>query len=908
MPKTIQLSTTPKKIKLTSEQKKENRKRNFELERYGVTLGDITSSKEQNRFYLCFIRSLLIFMACFGLLGAMASSFDLPFSMPIVIIGLYVLAFLTAFLYYNKVSFYTGYFIVFAGFIFFSFRFYWHINSGYQAFTNEVFNKYSDYFHLLATRESAEVIENRYLTVTAAMLFMGWFFSILLNISISGYMNLPMTFLLTFLPLQLPFYIDIVPPLPYLVLLISVYIAVAMLGRSGHFALPYRYDKTQFFDRKRRKKETRHTYLASSQGMLSVSIYSVILASLFLLITGAIFSSDFNGKYISNKVKDTTDRFMKAAVQNGIYSLFDRYNAKGGLAHGQLGGIGNVSPDFETDLIVRLVPYSSDTIYLKGYNGVTYDNSTFRDYAYVTENGETVQENSFNLHMRDIQGYTPQLALNRDFTTDDLYNNNNFYAKMWICNVDADKTYNYYPYFSFYDKEPTRNSSFNVFGYYDDEAFQNAKTLLDPTDTILSYAEDGNKKAPMYEVLYLPYSSSINYSPNPTMTCAYEDFVYDNYLQIPEKLKPVLEEFCETAGLNRVSKLSSVSTERTEYDPEQIYTLPNNEAELEQYKNNQQYRLGVAATLKRYFAANYDYTMTPGTTPRDRDVVDYFLNNQKRGYCAHFASSATMILRSMGIPTRYCEGYMLSLTAVMDGKPISTDIENWAIGTDSLSESGIVEVELPDAAAHAWIEIYLDGYGWIPYEMTPPSTEDTSMSLDLYGLFSGLMTQTRRNTDTASSADDGTTLEVADQIGNSIFAVLGSLRFLYRPFLILLSLLVLFLICLPFVRALADRIHIQKLCNASQYDEALLYQYRRLLQTFIRKRQMPDQHPTLRDFDKWLQSHQERFKDLQEGDIRVLNKRLQYAAFAKQKIAPDQYENAAQVLKKLAKGMQRKKN
>ena len=905
MPKTIQL-TTPKKRKLTSEQKKENRKRNFELERYGVTLGDITSSREQNRFYLCFIRSLLIFMASFGLLGAMASSFGLPFSLPIVIIGLYGLAFLTAFLYYNKVSFYIGYFVVFAGFIFFSFRFYWHINSGYQAFTNEVFNKYSDYFHLLATRESAEVIENRYLTVTAAMLFMGWFFSILLNISISGYMNLPMTFLLTFLPLQLPFYIDIVPPLPYLVLLISVYIAVAMLGRSGHFALPYRYDKTQFFDRKRRKKETRHTYLASSQGMLSVSIYSVILASLFLLITGAIFSSDFNGKYISNKVKDTTDRFMKAAVQNGIYSLFDRYNAKGGLARGQLGGIGNVSPDFETDLVVRLVPYSSDTIYLKAYNGVTYENNAFHDYTYVTENGETSQINSFNLRIRDAQGYTPQLAINRDFTMDDLHENNNFYAKMWIHNVDGDKSYNYYPYYTFYDEEPSRDSSLDPLMYYENEDFVNARTLLDPADTILSYAKDDSSN--VYEALYLPYSSAVSYSPNPTLTRDYEDFVYDHYLQIPDRLQPVLKDFCETAGLNKVHDLYPDAAYQTRYDPDQRLTLPGSEAELEQYKMNQQYRLGVAATLKRYFAVNFDYTMTPGTTPRDRDVVDYFLNNQKRGYCAHFASSATMLLRSMGIPTRYCEGYMLSLTAVMDGKPISTDTSNWAIGTDTLSESGIVEVELPDAAAHAWIEIYLDGYGWIPYEMTPPSSEDTSMSLDLYGLFSGLMTQTRRNTDTAATSDDGSALEAAEQIGNSIFAVLGSLRFLYRPFLILLSLLVLFLLCLPLARSLKDLLHIRRLCKAVQYDEALLYQYRRLLQTFIRKRQMSDRHPTLRDFDKWLESHQELFKDLQADEIYTLCESLQYAAFSKQKINPAQYGIAAQILHKLARGMQRQKN
>ena len=120
--------------------------------------------------------------------------------------------------------------------------------------------------------------------------------------------------------------------------------------------------------------------------------------------------------------------------------------------------------------------------------------------------------------------------------------------------------------------------------------------------------------------------------------------------------------------------------------------------------------------------------------------------------------------------------------------------------------------------------------------------------------------------------------------------------------------MILSLLSWPFVRIQADRIRIQKLCKASQYDDALLYQYRRLLQTFIRKRQMADQHPTLRDFDKWLQTHQERFKDLDESDIRALNESLQYAAFAKQKIGPDQYENAAQILKKLAKGMQRKKN
>ncbi len=901
MPKTVQIAK-PKKVKLTSEQKKENKKRMLELDQFGLALGDIASSQKQNRFYLCFIRAILIFMACFGMIGGMVSSFELPFSMPIVIIGLFLLALLSAFLYYNKVSFYVGYFIVFAGFIIFSFRFYWHINSGYQAFSNVVFNKYSDYFHLLTTREATEFIENRYLTVTAAMLFLGWFFSILLNITISGYMDLPMTFLLTFLPLQIPFYIDIVPPLPYLVLLISVYISVAVLGRSGHFTLPYRHNqKKQFFDRRRRKKETRHTYLASSHGMLNVAIYSVILSSLFLLLTSTIFSGDFNGKYVSNKVKDTTDRFMKAAVQNGIYSLFDRYNAKGGLAHGQLGGIGNVSPDFETDLIVRLVPYSSDNIYLKAYTGVTYDRNTFYPYAYDPNPDSSNQVSAQELDRKEADGYYPRLTATHDVTTADLLNDNDYYGKMWINNVDGEAGAEYVPYYTFYTNFP-RNTVSSWTQVQSNEAFRSALDLLDSTETMDSYVSDldaENKYAVNYEALYLPYSSALSYSPNPSMTEEYEKFVYDTYLQIPEDLDPVLDRFCEESGLNNVIYLYPTFTDHADHTAH----FPANEYELDHYKQNQQYRLGVAAALKRYYAINFDYTMTPGTTPRDRDVVDYFLNNQKRGYCAHFASSATMILRNMGIPTRYCEGYMLPLTTIMDGTPISTDTEGWVSGTADLSDSGIVEVELTDAAAHAWIEIYLDGYGWIPYEMTPPSGEEPTIGLDFYDLFSGLMTQTRRSTETGNTPQNN--LENADQIGNNIMAILSGLRFLYRPLLILLSLLILFLLSLPFVMKFRDQIRVRKLCSASLYGDALLYDYRKIVQQFRSKKLFTELHPTLRDFHTWLQSHQERFHGLHDDDVSRLYESLQYAAFAKQQITPEQYYDALHILQKLSKGMQK---
>ena len=52
-------------------------------------------------------------MATYGTIGGIISAVDLQYCMPIVVLALFVLAFLSAFLYYNKISFYIGYIIVF---------------------------------------------------------------------------------------------------------------------------------------------------------------------------------------------------------------------------------------------------------------------------------------------------------------------------------------------------------------------------------------------------------------------------------------------------------------------------------------------------------------------------------------------------------------------------------------------------------------------------------------------------------------------------------------------------------------------------------------------------------------------------------------------------------------------------
>ena len=119
----MQLSVKDQKLykkKLSKEQKKEYKERKDELKELGITIGDINTDRHQNRFFLCFIRTILIFLATYGMTGGIVSSFNLSFSVPVVVLSLFVLAFFSAFLYYNKLSFYIGYFVVFAGFLVFS--------------------------------------------------------------------------------------------------------------------------------------------------------------------------------------------------------------------------------------------------------------------------------------------------------------------------------------------------------------------------------------------------------------------------------------------------------------------------------------------------------------------------------------------------------------------------------------------------------------------------------------------------------------------------------------------------------------------------------------------------------------------------------------------------------------------
>lgn len=111
-------------------------------------------------------------------------------------------------------------------------------------------------------------------------------------------------------------------------------------------------------------------------------------------------------------------------------------------------------------------------------------------------------------------------------------------------------------------------------------------------------------------------------------------------------------------------------------------------------------------TVRKYLLDNTEYSLSCSPMPLNSDFVEYFLLDQKKGYSAHYASAAAVMLRECGVPTRYVEGYLIT----------SETIEAAEFDKDN----GISKVvEVTDRYAHAWIEVFSDKYGWLPVDVTP---------------------------------------------------------------------------------------------------------------------------------------------------------------------------------------------
>lgn len=123
----------------------------------------------------------------------------------------------------------------------------------------------------------------------------------------------------------------------------------------------------------------------------------------------------------------------------------------------------------------------------------------------------------------------------------------------------------------------------------------------------------------------------------------------------------------------------------------------------------------IAHIVIDYLGEHYRYDLTP-PAPSSDDSMEEFLLISKEGYCVQFATAATLIMRRLGFSARYVEGY------------IANNFQSNTISNDYTYECRVI-----DKNAHAWMEVWINGFGWMQYEVTPGFVEEVysvSYSID----------------------------------------------------------------------------------------------------------------------------------------------------------------------------------
>lgn len=182
----------------------------------------------------------------------------------------------------------------------------------------------------------------------------------------------------------------------------------------------------------------------------------------------------------------------------------------------------------------------------------------------------------------------------------------------------------------------------------------------------------------------------------------YRDYVNRAYLDVPDELAEPLDVFISANNLGLHGGVLDV--------PEVYQT---------------------AVRVADFLRDNYTYSLIAPIDPNN--PIMSFLNDVKSGHCALYASSMTLILREMGIPARYCTGFV--------------------------AQPGNGEPQLLRARnLHAWCEVYLGRLGWVTFDPTSAAamgnfgTSDISIP-DFSGDFSVPQISISISSDSAQSSE-----------------------------------------------------------------------------------------------------------------------------------------------------------
>lgn len=462
-------------------------------------------------------------------------------------------------------------------------------------------------------------------------------------------------------------------------------LAVRHFGHTAYERI-VRQDERSFLENTRRaafskQLEMRTNYYSK---YFSAGMYCAALLAALTLTVSSFFGEgeaiDYTPVYdfiMSIGTEQSSDSAFDSGITAEYFSTEQPY--KNDLTQSR--NLSIISPGRGERELLRVTCTGDRPVYLRGDIGVKYNGSSWTS-LYRNEPESWTGSGLKELY-RPCEPEVAGALLNVGGSSGEIYARSEVRIE-YLTETSIVFLPNYTAEYTYYD-----NSTFSIFGDFIVRVNRGAGSYMNSIDCTAvipdfigtetssngaesvgkltrAFSEAGVSIDDIYTTVIPAMSDTVN------VFSQYEQYVGETYTEISADDKRKITEFMRREGLL-----------------EQLDGLRGTDGALTDYR--------IAAFLSDYLRDNYTYSLD--AVNFGSGAVMSFLNTTKRGHCALYATALTLMLRSQGIPARYCTGFFV---------------------TPKGGES-TVEV-LREKNTHAWTEVYLKNLGWVTFDPTSASS------------------------------------------------------------------------------------------------------------------------------------------------------------------------------------------
>ncbi|MDR1754063.1 MAG: transglutaminase-like domain-containing protein [Eubacterium sp.] len=227
----------------------------------------------------------------------------------------------------------------------------------------------------------------------------------------------------------------------------------------------------------------------------------------------------------------------------------------------------------------------------------------------------------------------------------------------------------------------------------------------DPYDKSLVTEFSGFMAVTSFEYLDMTVSEYLNNKNK------YEELIGRIYTGVPSSEKANIERLKQEINASLKYYEAEINTEIGEIE------IRKSEGSEQKISGDVRDNFSLVNSAAQYFRSGYKYSLVTDNISGENTMLGNFLYETKSGHCALYATALTLYLRSEGIPARYVTGYAVD-------------------GSGTVTSDGYYQHIVTERDLHAWVEVYFKNLGWVPFDPTPPITEDVFLEAERASLSS----------------------------------------------------------------------------------------------------------------------------------------------------------------------------